>query len=447
MEEEKNNDVYAKNWNLKTFLIYLFPSMLSMLILSLYTIVDGLFLAKFVWPDALAWMNIAFPFMNLGFWISIMAATWWSAIVWILLGKWRKKEANEKFTLTILMTLALSFILGILGIIFADNIVSFMGATPKLFPYAKAYLVVLCFFFPLFLTKIPIEFMMRIDGVPQKAFNIMVITGIINVILDYFFIKTMNMWISWAALWTGIAWAVWGLIWFFYFFKQSINLRFILPKMDLKFFKESTINGSSELVNMLSTGVTTLIFNIIILKMIWEWGVSALTALFLLNFLMASLLIRIAVGFSPLISYYHWAKNNIEKTKITNLSFKIMVSLSITTFFIFFLWRDFLASIFSETNNWCGLILVNAIKLFSLAYLFTGINLFVGNYFTALNEWKKSAIISLSRTLVWVIIGLLVLPYIFWDNGIWLAVPFAETITVIISIFLFVNYNKKVSSS
>ncbi len=437
-------NLYEGNWNWGRFIKYLLPSMFTMLVLALYTLVDGLFVAHYVGGDGLAGINIAFPFFSLAFGFAIMISTGGSTLVSIRLGEGKKKEANEKFTLTIILILIISILLCVLGLIFLNPIVNILGASELLAPYARSYLLYIMISLPLFLPKIAFEFLLRTDGAPDKAFNITLITGLLNIILDYIFMGPLAMGIAGAALGTVLAGSVGTILSFLHFISSKSNLKFTRPVWDRTFTKDSLVNGSSEMVNELSGGFTTFLFNIIILKTMGESGVAAISALFLLNFVMISLLLGTSMGFAPIVSFFHGAKDKESENRIASRALKLMLLLSLILFLAFQGGASLFARLFDHSGEGFGEILKKAISLFSLAYLFNGFNIYASNYFTALNMGKTSALIALSRSFIGVLLGILILPPILGSMGIWLAVPFSEALTFVLSMSLLLK-KKRVS--
>lgn len=196
------------------------------------------------------------------------------------------------------------------------------------------------------------------------------------------------------------------------------------------------------MVNEWSGGITTFLFNLITLRYLGEAGVSAVSALLLMNFVMLSMLLGTGMGFSPLVSYFHGAGDGKMKNRIARMSLGVMLFLSLISFTLAYFGGDYIAGLFDHADEGYGEILAGAFKLFSLGFLFNGFNLFVSNLFTALNNGKVSAAIALMRSLGGVVLGLLLLPRMMGVTGIWLAVPFAEMATLLFSLVMLIRLGK-----
>jgi len=416
--------------------------MFTMLVLALYTMVDNIFIARYVGGDALGAVNIVFPFISFMFGVVIMIAVGGATIVSILMGEGKKREADEKFTLIVLVTVIFSLVISVAGLAFLKPLVRLLGATDRLAPYGETYLGVQLWFFVLFMPKIAFEYLLRADGAPGAAFRITLIGGVANVVLDYIFIALMGMGVAGAALGTGIAGSFSCLLSAGHFLTRRSFLKFRKPRWDFSFLVNTCVNGSSEMVNEWSGGITTFLFNIIVLRYLGEAGVAAISALLLMNFVLLSLLLGAGMGFSPLISYLHGAGDAGMKRRIAGMSLGVMLFLSLLSFLFSSAGGGLLAELFDSSGEGYGVILENALDLFCFAFLFNGFNIFVSNLFTALNNGRVSAGIALMRSLVGVVTGLLVLPGLLGETGIWLAVPFAEGLTMILSVWMLLRLRK-----
>ena len=441
------NDLYKGNWSWRRFIKFILPSMFSMLILGLYSFVDGLFVSRFVGGDALASVNIAMPLLSLLFGFAIMLAVGGSTLTAISMGETKMKQANGYFTLTMISITVISSLAAILALIFIDEIVVLLGSSAILAPYVRSYIYYILILIPLFLPKIGLEFFLRADGSPGKAFSITIVSGLANVVLDYLFIVVLDMGIAGAALGTTLAGTLGTLLSLMHFLGSKSQLKFSRVSFNGLFLKEAMINGSSEMVNELSAGVITFLFNWIIIRNMGEPGVAAVSALFLINFMFIGLLLGSSMGFAPIISFYHGAREGEKKNEIIRRSLILMVLMSLLLFFIFRSSGELIVRIFVKEGEDYGIILKQAIRFFSFAYLFNGFNIFTSNYFTALNMGKTSALIALFRSLIGIIAGLILLPPLFGEVGIWLAVPFGEAISFVLSLTLFVNNIRKDSAS
>lgn len=264
--------------------------------------------------------------------------------------------------------------------------------------------------------------------------------GFANIILDYVFIVVFKMGIAGAALATAIGMLIPSIIGIIYFLNKKNYLHFEKPTFDYKVLLQSAANGSSEMVTNLSSGVTTLLFNLMMIKYLGVDGVAAITIVLYAQFLLISVYLGFSSGAAPLISYSYGEQNSNELKKLIRYSYRFIFVASIMTFILSYVLAPVIIKIFTGETSDVYQITLNGFNLFSISFLTIGVNIFASAMFTAFSNGKISVLISTMRTLILVIIGIIILPPILGVNGIWLTIPFAEIITLFISVFLTKKY-------
>ncbi|GAA0125501.1 multidrug efflux MATE transporter CdeA [Clostridium sp. CTA-19] len=434
---------FTKKFTFIEFLRFVAPAIISMIFISLYTIVDGVFVSILIGSDALASINITLPIINLIFGISIMFGTGGSALVAINLGENKLKKANEAFSLIFLVASIIGIILGLIGYIFIEDISVILGATDNLLPYCISYGRIIFMFSPFFVVKSMFEFFVRTDGNFKFSLLLSIVGGIINIILDYILIKYFNLGIAGAAIATSVGVFISTLMGFSYFFTKKSKLKFTKTKFNLNLIKNTMLNGSSEMVTELSTGFVTLLFNMLTLKYAGENGVAALTIILYAHFLLVSTYLGFSSGISPLISFNYGAKNEYKLKETFNYS-KIFISVSsIIIFLSSLIFGKYIVRIFVPYSSPVFILAIHGLKLFSIAFLFVGINIFASAMFTAFSNGKVSAIISFARTFLFALVFGFILPYFLGIDGVWLSIPLSEIITTFISIHYIKKYKKQ----
>ncbi|MGL5693001.1 MAG: MATE family efflux transporter [Peptostreptococcaceae bacterium] len=228
-----------------------------------------------------------------------------------------------------------------------------------------------------------------------------------------------------------------------HFSKKSSTIHFVKTKFNFNVIKESCINGSSEMVTQSATSVTTFLYNIVIIKFLGADGVASITIILYIQFLLNSVYLGFTSGAAPRISYNYGSKNEEEINKLVKYSFLIILVFAISSFILSRTFSNVLIGIFVDPNSDLFNITLNGFKIFSFGFLFAGINIFTTGMFTAFSNGKISAMLSLCRTFILFIIGIVVLPKIFGLNGVWLVVPIAELVALIISMTcVYINKEK-----
>ncbi|SCG95586.1 MATE family efflux transporter [Romboutsia sp. 1001713B170207_170306_H8] len=194
------------------------------------------------------------------------------------------------------------------------------------------------------------------------------------------------------------------------------------------------------MVTQLAISVTTFLYNIVIIRFLGANGVASITIILYIQFLLNAVYLGFTSGVSPRISYNYGSKNEVEIRKLVKYSFLIISVFGIATFIISRVFSDVLIGIFVDDKQLFKTTLDGFI-IFSFSFLYSGLNIFISGMFTAFSNGKISAILSLFRTFILFIIGIIILPMIFGLNGVWLVVPISELIALFIS-FIFVYNNR-----
>lgn len=431
-----------KKITIGSLLKYTFPTIIMMVFFSTYTIIDGMFISNFVGSDALAATNIVFPVINILIGIGIMFATGGSAIVAKSMGEGEIDSAREKFTFITIVSVVVGLVVEIVCILFLKDIIYLLGSTDILYPYAKDYLLYMLLFTPFIILKVYFDYFLVTAGAPKLGLASSVSGGILNIILDYVFIVNLDLGVAGAALATCIGYILPSIVAIIYFFNKKNMLHFVKPKKDINAITQSCSNGMSEMVNQISSGVTTFLFNIVIIKFLGEDGIAAVTVILYMQFLLNSAFLGFVSGVSPRISYNYGKKDSIELHKLLKYSLIIIGVFGVGIFLLSTVVSDTLISLFASKDTHLYSITLNGFMIFSISFVFSGINIFASGMFTAYSNGKVSAIISLLRTFIFFVIGIVILPSLFGLNGVWLVVPIANILTSIISFIYMYKYKK-----
>lgn len=424
-----------------SFLRYLVPSVLTMIFLSFYTTIDGFFVSQYAGSDALAGINIVIPVTCVIFGIAVMLATGSGAIIGEKLGQKKNNEANEIFTFISITLLIFGIIFTMAGILFLERICVFLGSSDRLLKHVVPYA------FVIFLGTVPMsfklffEYLVRTDG-RSNVGMLMSLTGLIlNVILDYIFVAVMGMGTLGAAWGTFLSITVSMLIGLVYFLRFS-HISFCMPRVNWVVLLKSCTNGSSEMLTEMSTGITTFLFNLIIMKYFGENGVAAVTIIMYIYYFFISIYMGIAVATAPVVSYNAGAGNSEKIKETIRYSFITIAVSSVLILAVALLYGPNIINLFVDngrvfTLTWEGL------KLFSPVFLFIGLNVFLSGYFTALGSGFISALISSLRSLILVVLFILVLPQVMGVSGVWITMPLAEAVTIFVAVHLYRKYGKR----
>lgn len=419
---------------------YTFPTVIMMVFFAMYSIVDGMFVSRYVGPNALSSINIVYPMISLLIGVSVMLATGGNAIVSKLMGENKESEARKNFTLIALSAVVIGMVIAVLSLIFIKPIILFLGATENLYDYCRNYLSINLIFTPFIILKLLFDYYYVTVGKSGFGLFISVLGGITNMVLDYVFIVIFNMGVSGAAVATIIGYALPAVVGIIFFANKKRVIHFTRPDFNLSVLKESCINGSSEMVTQLSSAVTTFLYNMAMLKYLGEAGVAAITVILYIQFLLSAAYIGFTSGIAPRIGYNYGAQNKEEIQKLVRYSYIIILGFSIITFIVSKIIEYPVTALFCGKGTDVYYITLNGFNLFSISFLLCGFNIFTSGMFTAFSNGVVSGMLSLFRTFIFFIIGLIVLPPILGVDGVWLIAAFAEILSLILSLAALFKY-------
>ena len=299
----------AREFTFSELLRFSLPSIIMMICMSLYTIVDGFFIARFAGPVALAASNLVYPLIGLIVAVGVMFATGGCAVVAVKLGQGKRQEANRDFTLITVAAVLLALVISAVSLFAMDGIIAFLGAEGETARYCKEYLFIIMLFAPASALQMVFQDFLIVAGRPHLGLGFSVASGILNILLDYVFMVPLGMGIRGAAWGTVSGYllsAVGGLV---FFLRHKKGLTFAKPSRSIKTLLKSCGNGSSEMVTNLAGSITTLLFNFYMLRMAGSDGVAAVTAVLYCQFLMNSFYIGFSIGVGPIVSYHLGAGN------------------------------------------------------------------------------------------------------------------------------------------
>lgn len=433
----------AKEFTFGSFLGFVFPTIIMMIFMALYSIVDGMFVSQYVGSDALSAINIVYPIIYILIGIGIMFGTGGSAVVAKKLGEGKKQTAKENFTLLVCFAMGIGLILCIIMLLFIHPILVALGASERLYSYCVQYVTIILIFGMPSILQILFQSFLVTAGKPNIGLALTIFSGISNIIFDYIFIVLLQMGIKGAAFGTGISYMIGFLYPLFYFSRKKSILSFTKPKWSFRVILQSMGNGSSEMVSNLAAGVTTFLFNAAMLRMVGENGVAAITIVLYSQFLFTAAYLGFSNGAAPIISYNYGSGNIKQLKRIFRMCMGILIISSIGILILSLVSAGVTVEIFAKKGSDVYNLAIYGYRIFAWNFLFAGVNIFSSSLFTALSNGKASAFISFLRTFGLEALSILLLPKIIGIDGVWLAVPVAEAMTLIAALLCVRKYRKE----
>ena len=435
----------SDHFTYKNLLKAVIGPILMMVFTSVYSIVDGLFVSNFVGETAFAGLNLIAPVTMILGAIGFMFGAGGSALVSMKLGEGKQEEANKIFSGIVYFTMIIGAIISIICFFLIDKIAILLGATPEMLPYAVKYGKIIIIGEVAFMVQNLFQTFCMVAEKPNLGFILSVIAGITNIVLDAIFIIPCKMGISGAALATIIAQIISALVAIIYFARKNNNslLRLSKPSFKAKNILKAMTNGSSEFIGNIASSVVGIVFNLQLLKYAGESGVIAYGVLMYLGFIFNAIFIGYSIGTAPIIGYHYGAENHSEVKNVLKKSMIINIITGVVMTLIGLLLARPLSSIFVGKNEELLNFTTNAMRIYSISFIFSGINVFTSSFFTALNNGLISAIVSMARTLVFQIACVFILPLLFKINGIWVSTVVAEVLALSLSLICLLTNKKK----
>lgn len=423
---------------------FVLPSIVMMVFTSIYGVVDGFFISNFAGKTAFASINLVMPFIMILSGIGFMIGTGGTALVSKYLGQKEEKRANECFTMMVIFVIISGTIVSLLGVIFMRKISYFLGATEDMIEDCVVYgQIVLLFNMPYMLQNVFQSFMIAAEK-PKLGLKITVLSGVTNMVLDALFVGVFKWGVAGAAFATGASQCVGGFGPLIYFAKENDSrLRLVKTKLELGPILQAAGNGSSELMSNISSSLLGAVYNYQLMKYIGENGVSSYGVLMYVQFIFVAIYVGYAIGCAPIVSYHYGAENHNEVKNMLHKSITVMSFLGIVLAFAAFSLSSVLAKIFVGYDEELLALTIHAFKLFSLSFIFAGLNIYTSSFFTALNNGVISATVSFIRTLFFQMAFVLFLPMILGTDGIWISSIAAEVAAFIVSIIFLVIERKE----
>mgnify|MGYP002755105299 FL=1 len=421
------------------FMKYVVPSVAAMWVYTIYTMVDGMFVARGVGTTALAAVNISMPFINTAFALGILFAVGASTKASIYKGQGDMEKANKVFTVSTVTVFSLALIVAIAALLNLERLAMMLGDDETTLPYVKDYLGIIIPFVVCYMTSYNLEVLIKADGYPQKAIVTTLAGAATNIVLDYVFVMVFHWGIKGAAIATGISQLMTLSIFLAHFLSKKSGFSFVKIQWKFKEVVSMAKIGVADSVTEFSVGAIIFLFNNTLIRVSGNDGVVIYTVIAYVSQLILMTMMGINQGMQPLVSYYHGREEHKIHKYILRIALIVAGTASLAAFVWGVLYPNPVVAVFIDRGADALLYenAVNAFKLFSFSFLPLGIVVILAGYFTALERPKSAMTISICRGLVLVVISLIIMTMLFGEIGIWLSMGVSETIALILAVTMY----------
>lgn len=457
MDEETK--ILTQHFTLGKLFKYVLPTIFAILLASVYSIVDGIFVSNFGGTTAFAAINQIGPVCMIIAAIGFMFGTGGSALVGKILGEGDRERANGIFSFLTYALIIIGVVASLILWFSMESILNSLGVTDTMMPFCLAYAHILIPALTLFMLQFYFQSFLATAKKPALGLLFTILAGITNTVGDAVLVGVLSKGdpikaVQGAAIATACGLFIGGVVPLIYFFRKNTSLlRLGKPEMDGKALGKACGNGSSEFFANISGSIINVVYNSLFLYMIGDVGVAAYGTVGYVNSIFTAIASGFVVGVSPLISYNYGAGNTDNLKNLFKKSMTIVILLSVISTVLIELLAHPLAGAFSHGDATLMQITVDGLSIFTLSFLFKGIPTFGSGLFTAFNNGLVSGIISIVRTLVFNMATIIVVPVIFFYvfgssyeaafYGVWYSIVFSELLATLMTLGFFRKYKKK----
>ena len=427
----------------KQFFRFSTATVASLMVFSLYSIVDGLFVARGVGEYAMSAVNLSVPFINLLFSIAVIFAVGTSTIIAYLLGQKNAQSANKLFSQNLVTLAVIGITISILVLVFTKPFALLLGADELTLEYTIHYLQGLAPFAVCFMISYNLEVLVKTDGRPRLALITVCVGCVTNCVLDYLAIFHWDMGIWGAAAATGVSQLLTCVIYMTHFFGKYTTFHPVRFRMDWKIYRRLLPIGISDGLTELCNGLMIFLFNHTILRCIGTDGLVAYTIIAYANTLVINITMGISQGSQPLISFQNGRGDSAAIGKLLGYGLRTMCGVAAVCFTALFLAAPALIGMFlPEAEPQMLAFSTDAFRRYSLCYLPVGFNIYIAGFLTAMERPAPAVAISTGRGLILQGSILLLLAAVFGGSSIWFAPLISELLCLGLSVFFLLRLRR-----
>ena len=420
----------------KQFFKYVSQNIFGLLGTSCYILADTYFIAQAAGTDGVTLLNLCLPIYNLifafGSMIGLGAATRYAILRAQGDARAQRYFSNAIFSVCIL---AVPFML--VGIFRPDGLLRLMGGDADIVALGMNYARIFLMFTPFFMCNYVVASFVRNDGDPSLAMVATLSGSLFNVVFDYIFIFPMGLGLPGAALATAISPILSIAVCSAHFIKKSNTITFVRKAPSVRLLAQSCQLGISGFVGELSSGVTTTVFNFLLLRLAGNVAVAAYGVVANFALVATAIFNGVAQGAQPLVSQCYGKNEMAGARKLLLLGCGTALGLAALLYGVVFGYTDALTALFnSENSALMAAFAHSGMRIYFVGYFFAGCNIVAAGYLGAVNRPAEASITSLCRGMVGIVVCSLVLSALFGMNGVWAAFPVSEAITLALTVFL-----------
>ena len=436
-DKERDNIDFGKSKIEPLFNSIFYPTLLSMVFASLFTVADGIFVGQGVGSNALAAINIVSPLFLVTTGLALMFGVGMSVVASIHLSQDNKKAANYIVTQAFDVATLLMVIIAVAVYFFRIPFLRLLGSSDALLPLCEDYLLPILPGCVCIVIQMIGTFVIRLDGSPKFAASLEIFPGLLNIFLDWLFVFPMQMGIAGSAIASSVSCAAAAgmIVWYMFFRVQTVKIcRLKLSPTSLYLTARNVgymaRSGFSSMLGELAMSMVLLTGNYVFIRELGEDGVAAFSVACYLYPIVFMINNSVAQSAQPILSFNHGAGNRyrVQRTFRVSLSTATVCGVLVTTFLT--LATKPLVGLFLQAGTEAYDIAIGGLPLFAYSAIFFAMNVAIIGYFQATEQNTRATLCMLFRGLVFLVPAFILMPMFISPQGMWLAVPVTECMTL-----------------
>ena len=423
---------------------YAVPAIIAMTASSLYNMVDSIFIGHGVGKFAIAGLALTFPMMNLGAAFGALVGVGASATISMLLGQKNYDMAQKVLGNVVTLNTIIGLVYTIVFMIFLDPILYFFGASENTIGYARDYMVIILLGNIITHMYLGLNAVMRSAGMPKKAMYATIFTVIINAILDPLFIYVLDWGIKGAAIATIIAQTL-ALCWIVKIFSNRnlvIHFKKGIYKLKKRIVKDVISIGMAPFFMNTAACLIVILINQGLQRHGGDLAIGAYGIVNRVSFVFVMIVLGLNQGMQPIVGFNYGAKQFLRVKEALKLTILYATAIMTLGFLLAEIFPRQIVMIFTTDEE----LIQQAIKGMRIVFAcfpIVGFQIVTGNFFQSVGMAGKSVFMSLTRQLLFLLPGLLIFPYFFQDNGIWMSMPISDGLSSLVAFIMLYNQMKK----
>lgn len=418
----------------KKFSKYVSQNILGMLGISLYILADTYFISVSEGANGIAALNLVLPIYSVIYAFGAMIGVG-SVIRFAVLRAREEESAEYYFASAVIWAFLFSLPFILVGVFLPDKLIGLLGGDATLIAVGTPYTRIFMMFAPFFMWNQICNAFVRNDGNPTLAMIATLSGSIFNTIMDYVLMFPMGMGMAGAALATALSPVIGIIICCLHLFSKKSTIKVRVDKLSVKRLWRACQLGVSAFVGEMSSGVITMVFNILLLDIAGNIGVAAYGVIANIALVGTSVFNGVSQGSQPLLSEYYGKREEHAVNQVLKLGIATALALAAAIYVVIFVGAEGIVAVFnSEQNLELAVYAEEGLKLYFIGFLFAGFNVIGTGYFSAVEAAKWAFVSSILRGFVAIVGCAVVLSICFGMTGVWLAFPVAEALTAIVTL-------------